>query len=113
MFRKVSRLLLVLPQVVPIAPHLVYSGINAPNDLGETAAPEAGPADEFVSLADNEARYIRQVLRHTDGMIAGKGGAADVLGKPFAPEALTAVSSASSAPTDPVLRRISVAAVPR
>ena len=33
-------------------------------------------------MADNEARYIRRVLEHTDWAIAGKGGAAEILDRP-------------------------------
>lgn len=34
------------------------------------------------TLADVESDYIREVLRQTNGMIAGKGGAAEILGLP-------------------------------
>jgi len=75
--------ILARDHVVSIAPHLVYSGINAPADLvTRGATEEPGGDEEFVSLAENEARYIRRVLDHTDWAIAGRGGAAEVLGLP-------------------------------
>ena len=39
-------------------------------------------AHRFVTLEDNERHYIRQVLRHTRGRIAGSDGAAAILGLP-------------------------------
>jgi transcriptional regulator with GAF, ATPase, and Fis domain len=33
-------------------------------------------------LAENEARYIRQVLEHTNWAIGGRGGAAEILDLP-------------------------------
>lgn len=39
----------------------------------------AGSAGQFVSLEEMERRYIEAVVRHTKGMIAGKGGAAEIL----------------------------------
>jgi transcriptional regulator with PAS, ATPase and Fis domain len=36
----------------------------------------------LVTLEEMERDYIEQVLRHTGGMIAGKGGAAEILGLP-------------------------------
>ena len=36
----------------------------------------------LVTLEEMEREYIEQVLRQTGGMIAGKGGAADILGLP-------------------------------
>ena len=41
-----------------------------------------GAGKFFASMADNEARYIRRVLEHTDWAIAGKGGAAEILDLP-------------------------------
>jgi len=35
-----------------------------------------------VTLAENEAKYIRLVLDHTGWAIAGKGGAAEILDLP-------------------------------
>jgi transcriptional regulator with GAF, ATPase, and Fis domain len=72
--------ILARDQVVPIAPHLVHSGINAPAGIEVSAAAEED--GEFVSLAENETRYIRRVLEHTGWTIAGKGGAADILDLP-------------------------------
>jgi PAS domain S-box-containing protein len=72
-------------QVVPIAPHLVYSGIigRGAGIMAPTAAAVVDDSDDaFVSLAENEAHYIRRVLDHTDWMIAGRGGAAEILDLP-------------------------------
>jgi transcriptional regulator with GAF, ATPase, and Fis domain len=41
---------------------------------------ESAPA--LLSLDDMERQYIQDVLRHTGGQIAGKGGAAEILGLP-------------------------------
>jgi PAS domain S-box-containing protein len=75
--------ILARDKVVPIAPHLVYSGINAPPELADPAPADAAGRDEdFVSLAENEARYIRRVLDRTGWAIAGRGGAAEILDLP-------------------------------
>jgi PAS domain S-box-containing protein len=75
--------ILARDQVVPIAPHLVYSGIGS---QAEAPTRQARPATEqppaWVSLADNEADYIRRVLEHTGWAIAGRGGAAEILDLP-------------------------------
>jgi DNA-binding NtrC family response regulator len=42
----------------------------------------AGQPSKLVSLEEMERDYIEQVLRHTGGMIAGKGGAAEILDLP-------------------------------
>ena len=36
----------------------------------------------LVTLDEMEREYIEQVLKHTGGMIAGRGGAAEILGLP-------------------------------
>jgi PAS domain S-box-containing protein len=74
--------ILARDKVVPIAPHLVTSGIAGVQSTGP--ATPAGPNDDepFGSLADNEARYIRRVLDHTGWAIAGRGGAAEILDLP-------------------------------
>jgi PAS domain S-box-containing protein len=75
--------ILARDKVVPIAPHLVNSGITpaaAPEGLVNKAARDAD--DAFLTLAENEARYIRRVLEHTGWAIAGKGGAAEILDLP-------------------------------
>ena len=75
--------ILARDKVVPIAPHLVDSGIGTNADAFQAAATGKTPAaEEFVALAENEARYIRQVLEHTRWAIAGKGGAAEILDLP-------------------------------
>lgn len=57
-----------LPLVREAAASSSVSAANAPRRL--------------VTLDELERDYIEQVLRHTGGMIAGKGGAADLLGLP-------------------------------
>ena len=37
---------------------------------------------KLVSLEENERTYIREVLRQTNGMIGGRGGAAEILELP-------------------------------
>ena len=77
--------ILARDKVVPIAPHLVDSGIPmtaAPHPGHPMMAVAAEAEDEFVTLAENEARYIKRVLEHTGWAIAGKGGAAEVLDLP-------------------------------
>ncbi len=49
---------------------------------GPAAAPGEAAAPELISLDDMERQYIQEVLRHTGGQIAGKGGAAAILGLP-------------------------------
>jgi transcriptional regulator with GAF, ATPase, and Fis domain len=58
--------------------------INLPLSDGEHAAqPTTEPAQrELVSLEEMERRYIREVLEQTGGVIAGKGGAAEILDLP-------------------------------
>ncbi len=75
--------ILARDQVVPIAPHLVSSGIGPPPGKPSVSDNRAATADDgFVPLAENEARYIRRVLEHTRWAIAGRGGAAEILGLP-------------------------------
>jgi len=75
--------ILARDKVVPIGPHLVNSGINTTVDLTvPTNAEEPQATDDFVALAENEARYIRRVLEHTGWAVAGKGGAAEILDLP-------------------------------
>jgi formate hydrogenlyase transcriptional activator len=37
---------------------------------------------KLTTMEDMERSYIEEVLRHANGMIAGKGGAAEILGMP-------------------------------
>jgi formate hydrogenlyase transcriptional activator len=53
---------------------------------GESASPTApasSTSTELLSLADAERAHIEDVLRHTKGVVGGKGGAAEVLGLPI------------------------------
>jgi transcriptional regulator with GAF, ATPase, and Fis domain len=76
--------ILARDQVVPIAPYLVNSGIGgSAAHFPATAGASADIQPEgFTTLAENEARYIRQVLEHTNWAIAGRGGAAEILDLP-------------------------------
>ncbi|HKS09838.1 MAG TPA: sigma 54-interacting transcriptional regulator, partial [Pyrinomonadaceae bacterium] len=51
-------------------------GTSAAAADGQSAKPKLGTMD------DMERTYIEEVLRHANGMIAGKGGAAEILGMP-------------------------------
>ena len=43
-------------------------------------APSPAPArPTLVSLEEKRRQYIEEVLRHTAGQVAGRGGAADIL----------------------------------
>ena len=74
--------ILARDQVVPIAPHLVDSGINSPSEPRDSTLDEPPSTDNLVSLAENEARHIRRVLQRTGWTIGGKGGAAEILDLP-------------------------------
>lgn len=61
--------------------------INLPSGDGAANPPRPSPAPdslrpEPIPLAEMERRYIQEVLRHTGGVIAGKSGAAEILGLP-------------------------------
>ena len=45
-------------------------------------APEQSVARPLTTLFKMERAYIEEILRYTNGLIAGKGGAADILGLP-------------------------------
>jgi len=65
--------------VVSIAPDLVRSNPSANIEHDARAVAQDGG---FSTLAENESAYIRHVLEHTHWLIAGKGGAAEILGMP-------------------------------
>jgi DNA-binding NtrC family response regulator len=46
---------------------------NGPSSTGQS---------KLGTMEDMERSYIEEVLRHANGMIAGKGGAAEILGLP-------------------------------
>jgi formate hydrogenlyase transcriptional activator len=48
---------------------------------GHAATPAATPG--LLSLADAERAHIEEVLRHTKGVVGGRGGAAEILGLPI------------------------------
>ena len=52
--------------------------------VGAAHADDARAAGEkrLVSLEENERRHIEEVLRHTNGVVGGKGGAAEILQLP-------------------------------
>jgi DNA-binding NtrC family response regulator len=49
-------------------------------DSNGAAAPSTLPT--LTTMDEMEKAYIEQVLRHVNGAIAGKGGAAEILGMP-------------------------------
>ena len=51
-------------------------------DAGGVVPPPGGGGPSLVSLEERERQHIQDVLRHTGGLIAGKGGAAEILGLP-------------------------------
>jgi two-component system response regulator HydG len=54
--------------------------IDSPLSKGTVSGPLLGDlSGQFVSLEEMERRYIEAVVRHTKGVIAGKGGAAEIL----------------------------------
>ncbi len=64
--------------VVDVPPSLVSSRVAAPRQ------PPGATVDDgaLLTLAEAEARHIRQVMDQLGWIVAGKGGAADVLGLP-------------------------------
>jgi formate hydrogenlyase transcriptional activator len=50
---------------------------------GLSGAQPATSASRLISLEDNERAHITGILRHTNGVIGGKGGAAEILGLPI------------------------------
>ena len=61
--------------------------LRAPADYTQAAAPSASPsssasASRLFSLEEVERAHIEDVLRQTRGAIAGRGGAAEILGLP-------------------------------
>lgn len=71
--------ILARDQVVTIPADLVRSS----DDTGAGDEPSSAVTKpHFETLAANEAAYIRRVLEHTRGAIAGKGGAAEILDLP-------------------------------
>ena len=54
--------------------------IDSPHSQRQVANPLPGvDANQFVSLEEMERCYIEAVVQHTKGVIAGKGGAAEIL----------------------------------
>jgi transcriptional regulator with GAF, ATPase, and Fis domain len=70
--------ILAAGSVVDVPPSLVSSRAAAPR-RGKGVEAEDGA---LLTLAEAEARYIRQVLDQLGWVVAGRGGAADVLGLP-------------------------------
>jgi formate hydrogenlyase transcriptional activator len=55
----------------------------APAGGGDGRAPAAPTPTALLSLADAERAHIEEVLRHTKGVVGGRGGAAEILGLPI------------------------------
>jgi two-component system response regulator HydG len=59
--------------------------VNLPlseEEISGNASGEHETPEKLVTLDEMERSYIQEVLRHTDGLIAGKGGAAEILDLP-------------------------------
>jgi len=65
--------------LVDIRPSMLESGFGASPASQAPPEPDAG---ELHTLAEAESRYIRRVLERTGWAVAGRGGAADILGMP-------------------------------
>ncbi|MCU0767710.1 MAG: sigma 54-interacting transcriptional regulator [Gammaproteobacteria bacterium] len=65
--------------IVDIRPSMLESGFGAAAP-GQAQAEQDG--GDLCSLAEAESRYIRRVLEHTGWAVAGRGGAAEILGLP-------------------------------
>jgi formate hydrogenlyase transcriptional activator len=60
------------------------SELEAPaSSEGEAARAQAQTPAGLLSLADAERTHIEEVLRHTRGVVGGRGGAAEILGLPI------------------------------
>jgi len=70
-FKKQRVVLLSEGEVLTIDPPLGKNQVTSP-------LPDAR-LGQFVSLEEMERRYLEAVVRHTKGVIAGKGGAAEIL----------------------------------
>jgi transcriptional regulator with GAF, ATPase, and Fis domain len=57
--------------------------LEAPAPTGGNGASTAAAPADLLSLADAERTHIEEVLRHTKGVVGGKGGAAEILGLPI------------------------------
>jgi formate hydrogenlyase transcriptional activator len=55
---------------------------GSPGVSAVSSAAGNGPKAKSDSLEDVERAHIEEILRQTGGMIAGKGGAAEILGLP-------------------------------
>ena len=58
------------------------SELEVPGPADGGRAPAPAPAG-LLPLADAERTHIEEVLRHTKGVVGGKGGAAEILGLPI------------------------------
>lgn len=58
------------------------SGAEEPTPFASSVSHDAPAQPALVPLEEMERRYIQEVLRATGGVIAGKGGAAEILGLP-------------------------------
>jgi formate hydrogenlyase transcriptional activator len=59
------------------------SELEAPGPAGGNGGGVASATSELLSLADAERAHIEDVLRHTKGVVGGRGGAAEILGLPI------------------------------
>ena len=73
----VRQLLNVLEEAVVLSEEGV---LRLSERFGSTSGAAVSPPSTLASLADAERDHIRRVLESTDGQIAGRGGAAEILG---------------------------------
>ena len=57
--------------------------LEAPSAPGDGDGRAASTPSALLSLADAERAHIEDVLRHTKGVVGGRGGAAEILGLPI------------------------------
>ena len=69
-----------LEHMVQRAVILARNGVIGVDELPVTRVSGAGSESGFATLRDHEVKYLREVLRHTKGVIQGSRGAAQLLG---------------------------------
>lgn len=57
--------------------------LESPLSAGGNGSPAPASPAGLLSLADAERAHIEEVLRHTKGVVGGRGGAAEILGLPI------------------------------
>ena len=65
----------------PLA-ELQTTAVASDTVAGGDGAATTGETSKLSTMEEMERAHIEEVLRHANGMIAGKGGAAEILGLP-------------------------------